>query len=88
MRKNKKDKMLPIVVITFQDHSAELEGMAQPFIFTAIGVVLKETPDGYIIGHWLQNFPVKPTEECGEVTTYVAKVKGMQIQTISHLVVK
>lgn len=37
-------KMLPVVIVSFQDHSAHLEGMAEAVRFTAIGVILKETP--------------------------------------------
>jgi hypothetical protein len=85
---NKKQRLLPIVLISFQDHSADLEGIAAPYHFTAIGVVLKETPEGYVLGHWLQSSPAKPFEDMGEVTTYIAKVKGMKIKTINHLVVE
>lgn len=78
--------MLPVVIITFQDHSADLEGEARPFFFKAIGVVLKSTAEGYTLGHWIdvtEKDVLKP-----DVTTYVAKVKGLKIQTIGHMVIE
>lgn len=78
-------EILPIVCIGFQDHSANLEGQAEPYIFLAIGVVLKEDALGYLIGHWLQQSPKVPLDEIGDVTTYIAKVKGLTIKTVGHV---
>lgn len=77
----KKNKKIPIVAMTFQDHSADLEGEAQPFHFLAVGILQKETPLGYYLGHWLD----LNNKGKGEVTTYIAKVKGMKIRVIGHI---
>lgn len=71
---------LPIVIMSFQDHSADLEGHAEPYKFVAMGAIIKETPEGYLLGHWLN--VSHPDEKLGEVTTYVAKVKGLKKQQI------
>jgi hypothetical protein len=82
LRKN----MLPIVIIHFQDHSADLEGIAEPFKFAAIGVVLRSDKNGYTLGHWV------PTDDNdgpdNYVTSYVAKVPGISVQTIGHFKVR
>lgn len=79
-------KMLPIISIHFQDHSADIEGEAKPFYFFAIGLVLKETAHGFTLGHWLDvTVPGKGTPE---VSTYVAKVKGMKVTTLAHIVLE
>lgn len=81
-KKRMREQLLPIVIITFQDHSAHLEGLADPVIFTAVGVLLKETVLGYRLGHWVKP-KMKPSEK-ELITSYVAKVRGMSIKTIGH----
>lgn len=86
MKKTK--SILPVVLISFQDHSAHLEGVAEAYQFLAVGVILKEDKSGYTLGHWLQKTPEVDLELMGDVTTYIAKVKGLKIQTIAHVRVK
>lgn len=76
-----KHGLAPVVVISFQDHSANLEGESAPYQFLAVGIVYKETREGYYLAHWV-DVTDKPK---GEVTTYIAKVRGLCIRTISHV---
>jgi hypothetical protein len=80
--------MLPLVVIGFNDHSADFDGEATPHKFLAIGLLLKETPEGYLLGHWIKVNHREHENDLGDVTTFIAKVVGMQIKTITHLKVK
>ena len=80
--------MLPLVIIGFNDHSANFEGEADPYKFLAIGLLLKETPEGYLLGHWVKVSHREHEEDLGDVTTFIAKVAGMQVRTITHLKVK
>ncbi len=75
-------KKYPLVLISFQDHSVHVEGTSEPVMFLAHGILLKEDKMGYTLGHWL-----KDGNE-GEITTYVAKVKGLKKKTIGHLKLK
>lgn len=80
-------KSYKVVKISFQDHSGNLEGMAEPYMFLAIGVILKEDEYGYTLGHWtrLNNFE---NNEIGEITSYVAKVKGLKIKTLCSIALR
>lgn len=85
-KRRARKNMLPIVVMHFQDHSAHLEGTAKAYYFQAVGVVVAETKEGYTLGHWIDvttQGRAKP-----DVTTYVAKVKGLKIKTIGHMVIE
>lgn len=73
-----------IVMITFQDHSTHSEGASVPFNFCAVGVLLEETKYGYHLAHWTRIGDV--SEGLGEITSYIAKVKGLKIKTIASLV--
>jgi hypothetical protein len=82
--KNKKNK-LDVVMITFPDHSADLEGRSRPFHFLAVGVLAEETEHGYHLAHWTDiSNPSKPMED---VSTYVAKVKGLKLTKLTHIIV-
>lgn len=83
--KSKKQQLLPVVSMTFQDHSAHLEGKAEPYKFLAIGIVYKETTHGYYLAHWLD--VTKPGKLGKEITTYIAKVKGLKISVLTHICV-
>lgn len=78
-----KSKLLPIVAISFQDHSCHHEGVAGPVMFLAIGIVQKEDDMGYYITHWLRTGD-SDGDSGPEITSYVAKVKGLKIKTIGH----
>lgn len=83
-----KKKLLPIVVIHFQDHSASTDGAIGPVRFVAVGVVTEETREGYQIAHWLKDERPTAGQRIEDVTTYIAKVKGLRIETVGHLVMK
>lgn len=68
---------VPIVMISFQDHSANLEGVAEAYQFLAIGFLIKEDKNGYTLGHWI-DVTDSDGDKSGEVTTYIAKVKGLK----------
>lgn len=78
-------KVLPIVLISFQDHSANLEGRSDPYQFLAIGVIIEETEDGYVIGHWIRQNQKVRLSDIGEITSYVAKVKGLKMRKIGSI---
>jgi len=87
-KKQMRASMLPLVVIGFNDHSANFEGEADPYKFLAIGLLLKETEEGYLLGHWIKVSHRENDHDLGDVTTFIAKVVGMQIRTITHLKVR
>jgi hypothetical protein len=73
---------LPIVHITFIDHSAHLEGIADPIYFVAVGLLLNETKEGYTLGHWVG--PNGAADD-NSITSFVAKVKGMKVRKIATI---
>jgi len=80
---------VPIVIISFQDHSGDLEGHAEPYSFLAIGAIVEETKLGYVLAHWVYARPdQRPQGKLGDVTTYIAKVKGMKVKRIGTLSLK
>ncbi len=76
---------MKIVLISFQDHSVHTEGTATPVLFVACGLLLKEDAKGYLLGHWIKAEGGHKISECGEITSYVAKVRGLKIQTVGRL---
>lgn len=81
----KNKKKLDIVMITFQDHSANLDKRSRPYHFLAVGVLIEETDMGYHLSHWIDISSTKKLHE--DVSTYVAKVKGLKLTRISHILV-
>ncbi len=78
-------KKIPVVLFTFQDHSADTDGIAHPRYFTAVGFVLEETKEGYLVGHWLDAEDPTTRAEINQVTSYIAKVVGLKKKIIAYV---
>lgn len=86
MKSTKKQTILPIVLMHFQDHSGDIQAKSHPYYFYAMGAIMEEDEGGYYLAHWVD--VTKPHKPKADASTYIAKVKGLKIRTIGHLVIE
>lgn len=72
----------PIVMLNFIDHSANDSGPATPCNATTIGILQKETEEGYYVVNWVFDNNLDDPANC---SVFVAKVPGLKKFVLSKI---